>query len=1033
MASITNNTEFYTKRQVSSFLFDKSDKATTYTIVQDDELLSGKQPVIGIADLSISMTNGLLDAIDSKQNLLPDENCISLKQVTTLETLLGDLAPKASVYTQGQVDGLLSHKNNTIVDGSLAISFTAGLSDALGLRVSTTENIDALALKADKLTTYTKTESNALISDLVNSAPATLDTLKEIATALGNDANLSATLTTAIGTKAATTDVTASLLLKADNLTTYTKDQTDLKISDVVGLAPSTLNTIKKVALAINNDDNFSSTINTAIGYKANLASPTFTGIVNGINATMVGLPNVNNTSDADKPVSTATSTALGYKANLASPTFTGNVGIGTLTPESSLTVGGNMITGITGQKGLHLGLYGGTQAGIVLASPPGNSSYIDFSSVGASAYAPNGSIQVFPGSHMDLMLKSIPFLSGYESHVDFPYSVQIGGGVALTNAMLNVNGLCNIIGTLTVNSINILDLINSGSTISYTKAETDALITAVLPGAAGAAGPQGPIGLQGPTGATGAAGLQGEAGLPGAAGATGANGSVGLRGETGLQGPTGSTGLTGAQGLNGATGTAGANGSTGADGVQGPAGLAGAAGDQGPAGDTGPTGNKGLTGNTGATGGAGPIGVQGPTGAAGVAGANGLQGAVGLQGPVGLTGATGAAGATGTSGTNGVNNMDDNLSYINATLTLPNPYVSSVFPMDIPVFTKGGGGNYTTGTAYPIVNAAGVATNYATMLTLTNNAPTTNDLYMSNLMITGHSGKVLLLKIWVKLGTATNFVLVPNNSTDFTSVAGGKSYSATDGLNTASYTLITHAFTAPTNNRINIHIGSCGSTTPVFPQTAGTVFCYGFQLKVRDLTTVLDGSLNTLGSISSAGNISAPNITTMETNISLKSNLSDIYTRTETDDLISAAKTTMSNFRIVYGTIPQVPDSQIYNYSFNEVVRFVKSFDFKNYYDDVLYRFTPGYTCYVEVSASVVLHLSENNSFNLYVFKDDTYDMGWICTIGVNTNSTTGVQPGYSTGSGSCIVLCPIGSYLSLKTYTGGKLFLGTCTYRVL
>ena len=59
---------------------------------------------------------------------------------------------------------------------------------------------------------------------------------------------------------------------------------------------------------------------------KANLASPTFTGTVSGINATMVGLPNVNNTSDADKPVSTATSTALGYKANLASPTFTGTV-----------------------------------------------------------------------------------------------------------------------------------------------------------------------------------------------------------------------------------------------------------------------------------------------------------------------------------------------------------------------------------------------------------------------------------------------------------------------------------------------------------------------------------------------------------------------------------------------------------------------------------------------------------------------------------------------------------------------------------
>lgn len=37
-----------------------------------------------------------------------------------------------------------------------------------------------------------------------------------------------------------------------------------------------------------------------------------------------VGLGNVDNTSDADKPISTATQTALNLKANLASPTFTG-------------------------------------------------------------------------------------------------------------------------------------------------------------------------------------------------------------------------------------------------------------------------------------------------------------------------------------------------------------------------------------------------------------------------------------------------------------------------------------------------------------------------------------------------------------------------------------------------------------------------------------------------------------------------------------------------------------------------------------
>jgi hypothetical protein len=64
----------------------------------------------------------------------------------------------------------------------------------------------------------------------------------------------------------------------------------------------------------------------TALNLKANLASPTFTGTVSGVTAAMVGLGNIDNTSDANKPVSTAQQTALNLKANLASPTFTGTV-----------------------------------------------------------------------------------------------------------------------------------------------------------------------------------------------------------------------------------------------------------------------------------------------------------------------------------------------------------------------------------------------------------------------------------------------------------------------------------------------------------------------------------------------------------------------------------------------------------------------------------------------------------------------------------------------------------------------------------
>jgi len=72
-----------------------------------------------------------------------------------------------------------------------------------------------------------------------------------------------------------------------------------------------------------------------AIDLKANIASPTFTGTVtipagasitapNGLVKGDVGLANVDNTSDVNKPVSTAQQTALDLKANLASPALTG-------------------------------------------------------------------------------------------------------------------------------------------------------------------------------------------------------------------------------------------------------------------------------------------------------------------------------------------------------------------------------------------------------------------------------------------------------------------------------------------------------------------------------------------------------------------------------------------------------------------------------------------------------------------------------------------------------------------------------------
>ena len=85
---------------------------------------------------------------------------------------------------------------------------------------------------------------------------------------------------------------------------------------------------------------------------KAPLASPTFTGTVGGITKAMIGLPSVNDTSDANKPVSTATQTALNLKSNISSPSFTGNVSTSgdSVRIDTAKTPASATATGTTGQ-----------------------------------------------------------------------------------------------------------------------------------------------------------------------------------------------------------------------------------------------------------------------------------------------------------------------------------------------------------------------------------------------------------------------------------------------------------------------------------------------------------------------------------------------------------------------------------------------------------------------------------------------------------------------------------------------------------
>lgn len=197
------------------------------------------------------------------------------------------------------------------------------------------------------------------LNNVTNTSDANKPVSTAQQTALDLKANLAAPAFTGVPTAP-----TAAAATNTTQLATTAYVRTE--IASLVAAAPATLDTLNELSAALGNDPNFATSMSTALGLKAPLASPTFTGVVTVPNASFaltkladvatgtifyrktagagapetqtlatlkadlalakadVGLGNVDNTSDVNKPVSTAQQTALNLKADLASPALTG-------------------------------------------------------------------------------------------------------------------------------------------------------------------------------------------------------------------------------------------------------------------------------------------------------------------------------------------------------------------------------------------------------------------------------------------------------------------------------------------------------------------------------------------------------------------------------------------------------------------------------------------------------------------------------------------------------------------------------------
>ena len=263
---------------------------------------------------SLAQFHGELDdSITEVNESIAKQAAVAKAGVDFLETVVATKADKDSVYTKLEVDGRietiignapealdtlkeiadqlakdetgvaalienvnakdLAVREDLAIQVSHVLDVVADLDDKLveADRVIT----EVLSTKAPQANTYTKTEVDARIAQVVGNAPEALDTLKEIADQLANDETGVASLVEVVAQnkvqaqqkldlaiQSTTTALQSTIgvlrdevATKAAQLNTYTKSEVDNRIAEVIGGAPAALDTLQEIAAQIAADE----------------------------------------------------------------------------------------------------------------------------------------------------------------------------------------------------------------------------------------------------------------------------------------------------------------------------------------------------------------------------------------------------------------------------------------------------------------------------------------------------------------------------------------------------------------------------------------------------------------------------------------------------------------------------------------------------------------------------------------------------------------------------------------------------------
>jgi hypothetical protein len=174
------------------------------------------------------------------------DQSLTIKTLGSGETTVQSVAGVNLTATESGDIALTTSLGNIELKGTVQLLSGKRITDSAGTKIEFGDDIDMNSNKITELGTpsanadaATKLYVDTSIADLANSAPTTLNTLNELAAALGDDANFSTTVTTSIASKLTSANV--AVTVGASSITTT---QDDVALNDEALVNPAGFLTI---------------------------------------------------------------------------------------------------------------------------------------------------------------------------------------------------------------------------------------------------------------------------------------------------------------------------------------------------------------------------------------------------------------------------------------------------------------------------------------------------------------------------------------------------------------------------------------------------------------------------------------------------------------------------------------------------------------------------------------------------------------------------------------------------------------------